>query len=148
MSFAQNKNGNADEIEHHGGNVHHVVRPIAPAGEKAVEVAENFFRPEIDAAFSRVTMSELNHGNSLRPEKKNQRDHPQPDRDAAVGGDRRNNIQVEDSDHKKQNEIPSSQNPPQVRCFLRRGPRGYSDDLVRQRSSLLGYSLTPTSVRP
>src|SRR6266446_7008392 len=139
MSFAQNKNGNADEIEHHGGNVHHIIRPIAPAGEKAVEVAENFLRPKIDAAFSRVTMSELNHGNALRPEKKNQRDHPQPDRDAAVGGDRRNNIQVENGDDEEENEVSLAQNAAQVWCFLRRGPRGYCDDLVRQRSSLLGY---------
>src|SRR6266850_366800 len=145
MPVAQDEYGDSDEIEHHRGNVHHVVRPIAPAGEKAVEVAENFLRPKVDAAFPRVAMSELDHGNALRPEKKNQRDHPQPDGDAAVSGYRRNNIQVENGDDKEENEVPLAQNAAQVWCFLR---PGLCVDLVRQACLLLDFFLMKISVRP
>src|SRR2546422_302234 len=82
-------------IKHDRRHVHHVVRPVAPAGEETVKVSENLLGPKIDATFSRVAMSEFDYGNPLRPEEKNQRNHPQPDGDAAVGCDGGKNIQVE-----------------------------------------------------
>ena len=62
----------AHEIEHHRRNVHHVVGPIAPAGQEPVEVAEDFLGPQINAAFTGIAMRQLDHRNSLRPEKKNE----------------------------------------------------------------------------
>ena len=38
-----------------------------------MEVAENFFRPQIDAAFTRIPVRQLDHCDSLRPEKENER---------------------------------------------------------------------------
>jgi hypothetical protein len=34
-----------------------------------MKVTENLFRPEIDATFARITMSEFNYCDALRPEK-------------------------------------------------------------------------------
>ncbi len=74
-----------------------------------MKIAEDLFGPEIDAAFAGVTMSEFNDGDSLRPEKQQQGDDPEPDRDAAVGGDRRDNIEIEDGDDEKKNEVPTAE---------------------------------------
>jgi hypothetical protein len=51
-----------------------------------VEVAEDFFGPEIDAAFAGITVSEFDHGDALRPEEEDEGDDPEPDGNAAVGG--------------------------------------------------------------
>ena len=53
-----------------------------------MKIAENFFRPEVDSAFTGITMGEFDHGDALRPEEKEERDDPEPDGDAAIGGDR------------------------------------------------------------
>ncbi len=53
VTGAQGEDRNADEIQHDGRDVHHVVGPVAPAGEESVEVAEDFLGPQIDAAFAR-----------------------------------------------------------------------------------------------
>jgi len=47
MAGAEDVDRDADEVEHDGRNVEHVVGPIAPAGKKSVEVAEDFFSPEV-----------------------------------------------------------------------------------------------------
>ncbi len=52
MSRPENENGNAHEIEHHRRHVHHVVGPVAPAGKETVPIAEDFFGPEVNAAFA------------------------------------------------------------------------------------------------
>ena len=69
MAGTEHVNGDADEIEHHGRHVEHVVRPVAPAGEESVEVAENLFGPQIDAAFAGIAVREFDDGDALRPEK-------------------------------------------------------------------------------
>src|SRR5581483_8212260 len=102
MAWTQNINRNSDEVEHDRRNVKHVVGPVAPAGEESVKVAENFFGPEINSAFAGIAMRQLNDGDSLRPKEKYQRDDPQPDGDASVGGDRRHYIQIKYSNNKKQ----------------------------------------------
>ncbi len=73
-----------------------------------MEVAEHFLGPQVDAAFSWKAVGELEDGDALRPKEKQQCDEPQPDGDSAVGGDRRNHVQVEDGDHKQQNQIPTA----------------------------------------
>src|SRR2546430_5616756 len=45
VRWTKNKNRNADEVQHDGGDVHHVVSPVAPAGEKTVKVAHECFSP-------------------------------------------------------------------------------------------------------
>ena len=94
--------GDADEVEHDSRHVEHVVGPVAPAGEESVKVAENFFRPEIDAAFAGITMGEFDDGDALRPEEKKKRDDPEPDGDAAVGRDGRDYVQIEDGDYEEE----------------------------------------------
>src|SRR5712691_6022325 len=70
MAGAEHINGDADEVEHDSRHVEHVVGPVAPAGEESVEVAEDFFGPEVDAAFAGIAMGELDDGDALRPEKR------------------------------------------------------------------------------
>src|SRR5258708_40140103 len=97
---SENKHEHADEIKHDRRHVHHVVRPVAPTGEKTVEVPEYFLGPEVDAALARITMREFNHGDALRPEEQYERDNPQPHRYATIGADGRNDVEVENSDNK------------------------------------------------
>jgi len=61
-----------------------------------VEVAEDFFGPKVDTAFAGIAVREFDDGNALRPEEKDERDDPEPDGDAAVGGDRGNHVEIED----------------------------------------------------
>src|SRR5208282_4655169 len=111
----------AHEIEHHRGDVHHVIRPVAPAGEEAVEIAEFPLGPQIHAAFPRIAMSKLNHGNSLRPEKKNQRNQPKPNGDAAVRRDAGHHIEIEYGDNEERHQVPAPQRPLQVWGGILRG---------------------------
>ena len=85
MGRAEDEDGDANEIEHDGGHVHHVIGPVAPAGEKTVEVAEDFLGPEVDAAFAGIAVGEFDDRDALGPEKKKQRNDPEPDGDATVG---------------------------------------------------------------
>ncbi len=56
MSGSENVYRHAHEVEHDRRHVEHVVGPITPAGKKSVEVAEDFFRPQIDATFSGIAV--------------------------------------------------------------------------------------------
>src|SRR5258707_14459022 len=107
MAGAEHVNGNADEVEHHRRHVEHVVGPIAPAGEESVEVAEDFFGPEVDAAFSGIAMREFDDGDALRPEEEDERGDTEPDSDPTVGCDGRDDVQVEDGDYAEQDEVPT-----------------------------------------
>ncbi len=82
-----------------------------------MEVAEDFFGPQVDAALAGIALCEFDDGDALRPEEKEQRDEPEPDRDSAVGGDGRNDIQIEDRDHEEQHQVPASEDSFQVRLF-------------------------------
>jgi len=73
-----------------------------------VEVAEDFFGPEIDAAFAGITVREFDDGDTLGPEEEKKRDDPKPDRDATVGCDGGDYIQIEDSDYEQQHEITAA----------------------------------------
>src|ERR1019366_3479465 len=117
MIGAENVDGNADEIEHDRRHIEHVVGPVTPAGEETVEVSENLLGPEIDSTFARVAMSEFDDGDALRPEEEDEGDDPKPDGDAAVRGDRRDDIQVEHRDNEKQHQVPFSKDAFEVRGF-------------------------------
>ena len=106
---AEREDEYTDEIQHDGRNVHHVVGPVAPAGKEAVKIAEDFFGPEVDATFAGVAMRQFDHGDALRPEEKNQGDDPQPDGYAAIGGDGRDNVEIEDRDDEEKDEVPAAQ---------------------------------------
>ena len=80
-----------------------------------MEVAEDFFGPEIDAAFAGITMGEFDDRDALRPEEKKQSDDPEPDGDATVGGDRGDDIQIENGDDEKQDEVAAAEGADQVR---------------------------------
>src|ERR1700727_2975448 len=115
MRRPEHVNRHADEIKHYGRHVEHVVGPVAPAGEESVEVAEDFFGPEVDAAFSGITMSEFDDGDALRPEEKKKGDDPKPDGDAAVGGNGGDDIEIEDGYHEEQHEIAAAEGGDQGR---------------------------------
>ena len=68
MVGAEDKHRYADEVQHDRRDVKHVVRPVAPAREEAVEVAEHFLGPQIDAAFSGIAVGQFDDGDALRPE--------------------------------------------------------------------------------
>ena len=80
-----------------------------------MKVAEHFLGPQIDSAFSRKAVSEFKNRNALRPKEKQQRDEPEPNRNSAVGGNRRHHVQVEDRDHEQQNQIPTAEDTLEVR---------------------------------
>ena len=80
-----------------------------------MEVTEDFFGPQVDAAFTGVAMGQFNDGDALRPEKEKQRDEPEPDGNAAIGGNARNDIQVEDGNDKQQHQVPASEDALKVR---------------------------------
>src|SRR5579871_5737005 len=117
VAGAENVNRDTDEIKHHRRNVKHVVRPVAPAGEESVKVPEDFFRPQIHTALAGITMGQLDNRDALRPEEEEERDDPEPDGDAAIGGDGRNDVQIEDGDDEEQNEIAASEGADQVGLF-------------------------------
>src|SRR5580658_2957152 len=110
----KNEDGYAHEIQHHRGHVHHVVGPIAPARQESVELAENFLGPKIDATFSGIAMRQLDHSNSLRPEKKQKRNNPEPNRDAAVRSDARHHVEIENGYDKQRDEVPAPKRPLQM----------------------------------
>ena len=134
MAGTQHVDRDADEVEHDGRHVEHVVGPVAPAGEESVKVAEDFFGPEIDSAFAGITVGEFDDGDALRPEEKKQGDDPEPDGDAAVGGDGGNDVEVEDGDYEEQDEIAASEGADQVRLSCGLGGGGQS--LLLQSASL------------
>ncbi len=69
MAWTEHVYGNADEVKHDRRHVEHVVGPVTPAGEKSVEVTENFFGPEIDAAFAGITVGEFDDSDALGKKK-------------------------------------------------------------------------------
>jgi len=69
VAGAEHVDRDSYEVEHDSRHVEHLVGPIAPAGEKAVEVAEFLLGPEIHTAFAWVPVRQFDHGNALRPEK-------------------------------------------------------------------------------
>jgi hypothetical protein len=73
-----------------------------------VEVAEDFFGPEIDVVFARIAVGEFDDRDSLRPEEEKKRDDPKLDRDTTVGCDGWNYVQVENGDYEQQNEIAAA----------------------------------------
>src|SRR5580704_16876480 len=144
MARPQHKNRNADEVQHDRRHVHHVVGPITPTGKKAVEVAENFLGPEINAAFPGIPVRQLDHRDALRQEKQNQRDDPQPDRDSAIRGNRRQYIQVAYIDDKQEYEVALTEYPLEVR-----GSGGRRRDVrLRSRGLVTQTVLSLINVRP
>src|ERR1700685_3137117 len=114
MRRPEHVNRHTDEIKHDGRHVEHVIGPVAPAGEESVEVAEDFFGPEIDAAFSGIAVSEFDDGDTLRPEEEKKRDDPEPNGDAAIGGDRRHYVEIKDGNYEQENKIAASEGADQV----------------------------------
>ncbi len=125
VARTQRENGDADEIEHHRRHVEHVVGPVAPAGEETVEVAENFFGPEIDATLAGITVGQFDDRDALRPEEEEQRNDPEPDSDATVGGDRGHDVEIEYGDDEEEDEIKAAEDAFEVRLVglvgVRRG---------------------------
>ena len=117
MSRSQHVHGYADEVQHDGRHVEHVVGPVTPTGKKSMEVAEDFLRPQIDAALTGIAMREFDDCDSLRPEEEEQGDDPQPDGDSAVGRNRRNDIEIENRNDKQQHKIAAPESADQMRLF-------------------------------
>ena len=126
MAGPEHVHRHADEVEHHRRHVEHVVGPVTPAGEESVKVAEHLFRPKINAAFAGIAMGEFDHRDALRPKEEEKRDDPQPDGDPAVGGDRRNNVEIEYGDDEEQHQIAASEGADQVRLGFGLSRRGHA----------------------
>src|SRR5579862_6046849 len=130
MTRAEHINGDADEVQHDRRHVEYVIGPVTPAREESVEVAEDLFGPEVDAAFAGITMCEFDNGDTLRKEEEDQRDDPEPDRDTAVRGDGRDNVQIEHSHDEEQDEIAAPEGADQVRLSVGLGGGGQFSCLV------------------
>src|ERR1700722_4310186 len=117
MAWTEDVDGDADEIEHDRRHVEHVVGPVAPAGEKSVKVAEDFFGPEVDAAFSGIAMGQFDDGDAFRPEEKEKGDDQEPDSDAAVSGDAGNDVEGEHGDYEQQDQIEAAEDTLEVRLI-------------------------------
>jgi hypothetical protein len=63
-------------------------------------------------------MSQLNHRNSLRPEKQNQTENPEPDRYAAIRRYARHNVEVEYRHNEERDKIPTPERPLQMRGLV------------------------------
>jgi len=119
MAGAQRKDGDANEIEQNRGHVHHVVGPIAPAGQKTVEVAEDFLGPKVDAAFAGITGGKFDDRDTLRGKKEQQGNDPKPNGYAAVRRNGRNHVQVEHGNHEQQQQIALTENAFEMRLGFR-----------------------------
>src|SRR5580704_2435481 len=117
MACTEHEHRDSHEVQHDRRDVHHVVGPIAPAGQETMKIAEDLFGPEVHATFTRITMREFDHGDSLGPEEKYQRDDPQPYGDTTVGGNGGDDVQIKYGDDEKQDEVPPAKNAAQMRCF-------------------------------
>jgi len=53
-----------------------------------MEITEDFLGPKVDATFAWIAMGKFDNGYPLRPEKKNERDKPQPYCYTAIRRDR------------------------------------------------------------
>jgi hypothetical protein len=94
-----------------------------------VEVAEDFFGPEIDSAFAGIAVSEFDDGDALRKEEEKKGDDPEPDGDAAVGCDGGDYVQVEDGDYEEEDEIAASEGADEVRLRSGLGGGGHGKGL-------------------
>ena len=97
-----------------------------------MKISEDLFGPEVNASFTGIAVSEFNDCNSLRPEKQNKGNDPKPNGDAAISGNRGNDVQVEDCDNKEQNEVHTPQDTPQVWRASYFGSGGRDGGLVLQ----------------
>ena len=59
-------------------------------------------------------MGEFDDGDALGPEEEKKGDYPEPDGDPAIGRDRGDDVEVEDSDDKKQDQIAASEGTDEV----------------------------------
>src|ERR1700677_124970 len=109
MAGPENKDRNPDEVEHDRGHVHHVIGPVTPARKKTVKIAENLLGPEINAALARVAVRKLDDRDSLRPEEQHEGNQPEPNRDSAVRGDARNDVEVEYRNDEERDKVPASE---------------------------------------
>jgi hypothetical protein len=82
-----------------------------------VKVSEYFFGPQIDPSLARISMSEFDNGDSLRPEEKQQRHNPQPDSDPTIGRNRGHDVEIKNGDYKKKYEVEATENALQMRSF-------------------------------
>jgi len=57
---------------------------------------------------------QLNYRDSLRPEKQQERNQPQPNGYASVRGDAWHNIQIEHRHNEERDKVPAAKNPFQV----------------------------------
>jgi len=94
-----------------------------------VEVSKDLLGPKLDAAFARVTMRLRDDRDALRPEEQQQRDESEPNGDVAIGGNRRYDVQIEDGQDEKKDEVAAAEHSPEVWGFGR-----FRDaNLIRQR---------------
>jgi hypothetical protein len=60
-------------------------------------------------------MRQFDDGDALRPEKQDEGNKPEPDGNAAVGGDGGNDVEIEDRDNEKQDQVTASEGSDEVR---------------------------------
>jgi hypothetical protein len=97
-----------------------------------MKISEDFLGPEVNATFTGIAVSEFDDRNSLRPEKQNKGNNPKPNGDAAINGNRRNDIQIKNGYNEKQNEVHTPQDTPQVWRAMNLGSGGRDGGLVLQ----------------
>ena len=85
-----------------------------------MEIAEDFLCPQINPAFTGIAVRKFDDSDSLRPEEQQQRNNPQPNRNAAIGRDGRDYIQIEYCHHKQQHQIAASEDAFEVGLMWRR----------------------------
>jgi hypothetical protein len=72
----------------------------------------------------------------LRPEKKDERDDPEPDGGTTIGGDRWDDVEIENGDDKEENEVAASEGTDKVGLGgLGRRGQGDSDSAAKGRFS-------------
>src|SRR6185436_6357950 len=109
--FSAGEGEDAGHVDEQHRHVEQVVGPVAPAGQKAVRLAELPPRPEIDAAFSGIPARQRQDRHGFRNEEGDKRQPPQPERCPAVDRYRRHVVDVHDGDDLQEHEVPPAEGP-------------------------------------
>ena len=72
-----------------------------------MKVTEFTLGPQVHAAFPGIAMSQFNHSDSLRPEKKHEGNEPKPNCNSAIRRNAGHNVQVEYRYDEQRDKIPA-----------------------------------------
>ena len=95
-----------DRRERQRREVRDVRRPVEPARQEPLPLAEGLRRPDVEAAFLRDRRRERGHREALRDEEDERREHPEKERRRAVRGRERDPAHADDRGDVEEDDVP------------------------------------------